>query len=62
VEEIKREYLRPRRIGKARRLVSGVYLVAGEEVEMLFAGPSNVDDRLKFTAIEEISQFINSPD
>jgi len=47
-----------RRIGPRHALVSGIYLVSETQAVPLFFGASNVDDRVKQTALESISAYI----
>jgi hypothetical protein len=53
---------RVRRVGKPRRLLSGVYLISTTEEQALFFGSSNVDEDLKRQAITEINDFIADPE
>jgi len=53
---------RVRRAGKPRRLLSGVYLVSDSEEQPLFFGSSNINEDLKWQAINEINDFLEDPE
>ena len=54
---------RPKRIGKARRLVSGVYLVtAADEHIRLLAGSSSTDYSTKREMVLAVKEFVESPE
>ena len=53
---------RVRRPGKPRRLLSGVYLISTSEENPLFFGFSNVNEDLKWQAIDEINTFLDDPE
>jgi len=50
---------RVRRPGKARRLLSGVYLISDTQERALFFGSSNLNEDLKWQAIKDINGFID---
>ena len=53
---------RPKRIGKARRLLSGAYLVtAADEQIRLMAGSSNTDYSIKREIVLAVKDFVEDP-
>ena len=62
VEQASWVSIRVRRYGKPRRLLSGVYLISSTEEQPLFFGSSNVNEDLKWRAINEINGFLDDPD
>jgi hypothetical protein len=53
---------RIRRIGKTRKSVSGVVIESTDNSVSLFAGSSDLDEKTKWKAINQINTFINSPE
>ena len=60
VKEVNWVNTRIRRIGKPRRTISGVFLITETEEQPLFFGSSNLNEDLKWRAINEINAFIDS--
>ena len=47
-------------IGSSRRMVSGVFINTETESTRLFAGSSNIDDQVKWDAVNSINEFVSS--